>query len=276
MNESVLNQAHSLAQHYENFPVAPFFLPKKWREPILLIYAFARMADDIADEGDFSEQERRARLESMHLALETHTNEDPFFVALNQMIEQRNLPKQLFHDLLDAFIQDLSKNRYASEGEIFEYCRRSANPIGRLLLHLTGFDNSENLIQSDALCTALQLINFLQDIASDLKKRNRLYIPLDDLRLFQVSLDDLQNGICSVKVDKLIYHQWERADRLLSQAWPLRSLPGLFGFQVRLTLQGGSCVLNRLRSRTNPYHRPTLRVINWFQIVMKALVWPSK
>jgi len=155
-----LEDAKDLAhQHYENFPVAPFFLPKAIRTPIALIYAFARHADDIADEGDDTAEQRLEKLNWMHQQLPDRlpsATKSVFFKNLNKMIESHQLPCQLFHDLLTAFEQDCIKTRYLDFNEVLDYCKRSANPIGRLLLHLTQYDTPKNLMDSDTILKKLK------------------------------------------------------------------------------------------------------------------------
>lgn len=165
--------------HYENFPVASLLLPAELRRPIEVIYRFARSADDIADEGDASPDERLAGLNAYRAELDRIAAGSvpltPLFVALAEVIAANKLPIQLFRDLLDAFAQDVVKTRYADYPELLDYCRRSANPVGRLVLHLFGRTEPEHLEQSDCICTALQLINFWQDVAVDWKKTGFTY-----------------------------------------------------------------------------------------------------
>ena len=166
-------------EHYENFPVASLLLPARLREPVEAIYAFARSADDVADEGDAPPIARLARLHDYQLALEAcahgHPVHDPslapLFERLGRAIAAHGLPLQPFRDLLDAFMQDVAKTRYADFAELRDYCRRSTDPVGRLMLHLYGAATADNLRRSDAVCTSLQLINFWQDVAVDWEKR---------------------------------------------------------------------------------------------------------
>ncbi|MCA1975044.1 MAG: squalene/phytoene synthase family protein, partial [Caenispirillum sp.] len=157
--------------HYENFPVASLLLPARLREPVKAIYAFARSADDIADEGEFSDRERLDALDRCRAELAAieagHPTQDPVFLRLRPAIAEFGLPLQPFRDLLDAFAQDVTKKRYATFTELMDYCRRSADPIGRLLLHLFGRNDAKSQSLSDAVCSSLQLINHWQDIAID-------------------------------------------------------------------------------------------------------------
>jgi len=168
--------------HYENFPVASFLLPKKLREPIALIYAFARKADDFADEGDLLPEERLALINEFKQELDRiDQNALPnseLFTALQEIINKHHLPIQAFYDLLDAFSQDVTKTRYQDFGEVISYCRRSANPIGRLMLKLYQADTPQNIGMADAICSALQITNFLQDIAIDIQKTAFTYLKM--------------------------------------------------------------------------------------------------
>src|SRR5512143_2479690 len=172
-------------KYYENFPVASWVLPRKMRLAVAVIYAFARTADDLADEGPGNEATRLNQLDSYRHKLERMAaNEavnDPVFIALADTVRQHRLPLQLLFDLLSAFRQDVTKKRYASFAELRDYCRRSADPVGRLLLHLNGSADEINLKLSDQICSSLQLINFLQDIDQDYRENNRIYIPLDEM-----------------------------------------------------------------------------------------------
>ncbi|MBS0552229.1 MAG: squalene/phytoene synthase family protein, partial [Proteobacteria bacterium] len=170
--------------HYENFPVASMLLPSSLREPVEAIYRFARSADDVADEGDAQPMARLARLHDYLIALNAMERGEavrdaslaPMFDRLGRAVREYRLPVQLLRDLLDAFSQDVGKTRYADFAELRDYCRRSADPVGRLLLHLYKAATPDNLLLSDRICTSLQLINFWQDVALDWRK-NRIYLP---------------------------------------------------------------------------------------------------
>ena len=194
VTQSSIALAH---MHYENFPVASALLPLRLRKPVGLIYAFARNADDFADEGERQPQQRldlldgyRKQLDRIATGAEAETE---FFATLEESIHNHGLPLQPFYDLLDAFSQDVVKARYENFGEVMDYCRRSANPIGRLMLHLYGAATPHNIGYADAICSALQIINFLQDIAIDYRK-NRIYMPQDEMRKFSVSEQQIASG----------------------------------------------------------------------------------
>lgn len=263
--------------HYENFPVASLLLPKRLRRPIEAIYRFARSADDIADEGDASNEQRLASLAEYNFELyrieQGQTPLTPIFRDLAQTIAEWDLPLQLFRDLLDAFAQDVVQKRYADYPELLDYCRRSANPVGRLLLHLVRRTRDENLYRSDCICTALQLINFWQDIALDWEK-GRVYLPQTDLDSFGVSEKQIADGLWSPEWASLIDFQIERTRALMLEGAPLvHQLPGRMGWEIRFTVQGGLRILERIRQlRGNVFDkRPLLGPADWLRMSSRAL-----
>lgn len=264
-------------QHYENFPVASWLLPRRLRDPVAVIYAFARQADDLADEGDLSAEQRLAALDRMRqqlLGLEQGLpGEEPVFQALAYFIPRYSLPVDLFLDLLSAFSQDVSKTRYAHIGELMDYCRRSANPVGRLLLHLQGQATPQNLALSDGVCSALQLTNFLQDIHQDLTENDRIYIPQDELVKFQVSEQQLHERFSNTAMRRLMNHQIHRAERMLRAGAPLgKALTGRFGFEIRMTILGGSRILSALKRSEDCFSRPRLSREDWLWMAWHALL----
>lgn len=268
-------------QHYENFPVASVLLPKRYRAAVAMIYSFARQADDFADEGDIAPAQRLENLQRFRDELELiqayiHPNTD-FFIALQQTIQTHRLPLKPFFDLLDAFSQDVTKTRYANFTEVIDYCQRSANPVGNLLLHLYGQATPEKLQQSDDICTALQLINFYQDIAIDFDKnegKRRIYLCQDEM---------LAAGIDESSIaDKQVNAQWQsfmqmnigRAEQLLTRGKPLgKQLPGRLGFELRMIIAGGERIISKLKACNGDifYHRPQLNMGDWVIILLKAL-----
>ena len=264
--------------HYENFPVASLILPRHLRQPISVIYAFARTADDLADEGDLQPQQRLQQLDAMARQLDqlsqVDADTDPIFLALADVIQQHSLPLSLFHDLLSAFRQDVTKTRYADFEEMLDYCRRSANPVGRLLLHLTGHDSAANLAHSDAVCSALQLINFLQDIGQDLDENNRIYLPEDEMRDYGVTPAQLQQRRCDDALQQLLAKQRERTHALMLSGASLgRNLPGRFGLQIRMVIHGGLKVLDLLEKHHDQcFSRPRLQTGDWLSIAAGALL----
>ncbi len=267
--------------HYENFPVASFLLPAPLREPVEAIYAFARSADDIADEGDAAPLVRLARLNDYRKALHCIEQGRPFddpslvpiFERLGANIRQFKLPVGLFRDLLDAFSQDVVKTRYADFAELADYCRRSANPVGRLLLHLYGAATEKNLAMSDRICASLQLINFWQDVAVDWQKQ-RIYLPQADMERFGVGEADIAAGQVTHQFSALMDFEIQRARGMMLQGAPLaRRLPGRLGWELRLVVQGGLAVLDKIEA--NAYdvfnHRPVLGKTDWLRLAWRAL-----
>lgn len=264
--------------HYENFPVASLLLPKHLRRPIEAIYRFARTADDIADEGHARPDERLAALTVYTAQLDRIARGDevegPIFAPLAREISEWQLPLQPLRDLLDAFAQDVVKTRYATYDEVLDYCRRSANPVGRLLLHLVDRATPENLQRSDAICSALQLINFWQDIAIDWRK-NRVYLPQEDLRRFNVSEAQIAAGTCDANWRALIDFELARSEALMrSGAALVHELPGRMAWEIRFTIQGGLAILERIRRVAGDVfrHRPTLGAADWLPIAFRALI----
>jgi squalene synthase HpnC len=259
-------------EHYENFPVASWLCPPHLRPAILALYLFARTADDLADEGDASAQQRLNDLAQfradLNACLHPHTSEPAtsstrwpqVFSALGPVVRQHQLPHPLLHDLLDAFEQDVVYTRdgkgYQDRAELLDYCRRSANPVGRLLLYLYGVHDATSLTQSDAICTALQLINFWQDLSIDVP-RGRHYLPPG-----RSLLDEL--GF---------------ARALMMQGAPLvHSVPGRAGWELRAVVQGGLRILDKLDAQhaghaQAPAHwpRPTLHTLDIVRMLWRTL-----
>lgn len=263
--------------HYENFPVASLLLPRRLRRPIETIYRFARAADDIADEGDASDAERLQGLADLQGALAgIERGEAPARTDLGELaavIRDWQLPVQLLRDLLDAFAQDVVKKRYADCPELLDYCRRSANPVGRLLLHLVGRSSDANQHYSDCICSALQLTNFWQDIAVDWQK-NRVYLPQAELACFGIDEAQIASGRWTAAWAALLDFQVERTQQLMNAGAPLvHQLPGRMGWEIRLTVQGGLRILERIRRvRGDVFaHRPVLTSGDWLRIGGRTL-----
>jgi squalene synthase HpnC len=263
--------------HYENFPVASLLLPARLREPVETIYRFARSADDFADEGDATPQQRLDALAAYRHELERiRAGEAPrsaLFHDVARVARAHALPLQLFADLLDAFSQDVTKQRYADFGEVLDYCRRSANPVGRLLLHLSGNTDEASLLRSDSICTALQLINFWQDIEIDFAI-GRVYLPQDEMREHGVSEAQIAARRCDAGWRALIGLQIGRSRALMMSGAPLaRALPARMGLEIRATVQGGLRILEKLEAAGCDMfrHRPVLRWYDWPVILARAL-----
>ena len=273
------------ANHYENFPVASFLLPQHLRQAVLNIYRFARSADDIADEGEASDAERLQALQAyrgaLHVCVIPPAEQtvafspplDAIFVPLGQTIVDHRLPLQPFEDLLSAFEQDIVQKRYVDQAALNHYCERSANPVGRLMLHLYGAVTPDTLTQSDAICTALQRLNFLQDVAIDWQKR-RIYLPQQELNRFGVTEESIANGQTGTAWKALMQEQVRACRALLHFGQPLgRRLPGRIGLELRLIVQGGLRILEKLEHVEFDVfrHRPTLGAYDWALMLTRAL-----
>ena len=246
--------------HYENFPVASWLLPAALRGPVQTIYRFARSADDAADEGSDPSAIRLAKLEA-------HRDQ------IEPIVREHGLPREPFADLLDAFAQDVTKTRYASYAELLDYCRRSANPVGRLLLHLFKRTSETDLRQSDAICTALQLINFWQDVAIDYEK-GRIYLPQDEMARHAVSERHIAQAVCDDAWRALMRFQVQRTRALMLSGAPLGGrLPGRVGVEIRATVQGGLRILEKIeRAGFDVFRRrPVLAWFDWPLLLARAL-----
>lgn len=266
-------------EHYENFPVASLLMPSRLRPAVEAIYNFARHADDIADEGDAPPATRLAALKQYHAGLDRIERGQPpltpLFRALQNAVLAHSLALAPLRDLLSAFEQDVVTTRYADEEHLLDYCRRSANPVGRLMLALYGQQRPEQLRQSDAICSALQLINFIQDVAIDMQK-DRIYLPLKDLARFGVSEQQIAQGRLDDAWRALMRFEVDRARSLmLSGAMLATGLPGRIGWELRLVVQGGLRILERVEAVQFDVfkRRPTLGKIDWLVMFYRALAW---
>ena len=264
--------------HYENFPVGSILIPKRLRKHFYSIYAFARTADDFADEGydlGYSEAERLELLREWHEMLQqslagraTH----PVFVALAKTIDDFDLPVELFEDLLSAFSQDVTQRRYDNFDQLVDYCRRSANPIGRLILFLFDYRDDQRHLWSDQICTGLQLANHWQDVAVDLKK-NRIYLPEDDLARFEIVEEDLKKFSINEKFKRLMQFEVERARDMFQQGKALcTSVRGRLGLELRAVWLGGMRIIDHIQ--TNNYdvftNRPVITSSDKLRILFFA------
>ncbi|MCC6669774.1 MAG: squalene synthase HpnC [Planctomycetes bacterium] len=245
--ESAADFAELAARHYENFPVGSWLLPRAHRAALHRIYAFARIADDLADEA----RDARA-LAAFRAAFAAHLaggrSDVPLFVDLAATIRERNLPEAHFFDLLDAFASDLEVHRH-DEASLFAYCRRSANPVGRLVLRVCGLADAALDARSDAVCTGLQLLNHLQDLRSDFRERDRIYLPQADLARFGVREADLGADCATPQVRALVRHWLERTVGLLREGFPVTAaVPGRLRLELRAVLQAAARVVERIRA----------------------------
>lgn len=259
-------------EHYENFPVASWLCPPALRPAVVAIYHFARCADDLADEGDDSPEQRLAALRAYRADLHAVAAAKapsprwlrPVFAALGPVIARHRLPLPLLEALLDAFEQDLVKSRYADRAELLDYCRRSADPVGRLLLHLYGIQDADSLRRSDAICSSLQLINFWQDFSRDLP-RGRVYAPAGDLARHGLSAEDLLAGRDGPATRALIRELCDWARALMLEGAPLvHRIPGRAGWELRLVVQGGLRILEKIRrmDHASLIHRPRITALD--------------
>ena len=263
--------------HYENFQVASLLLPRALREPVSVIYRFARTADDFADEGSDPPALRLEKLQGYRVELQgiqaNRPPATPLFRDVVRIVRDHALPLQLFHDLLDAFSQDVVKKRYASFAEVLDYSRRSANPVGRLLLHLFNKNTSENCKLSDSICSALQVINFWQDIEIDYAK-DRIYLPQDEMAEFGVSEAQIAARRCDRAFQDLLRFQVDRARRMMLEGAPLvRQLDGRFRLEIAITVQGGLRILEKLENADYDMfrHRPVQLWFDWPLLFFRAL-----
>lgn len=272
-----MSEAYAI-DHYENFPVASLLLPATMRKPIAVVYRFARSADDFADEGERSPAERLALLDGYRAELNRIAAEQPPQSALfrdlrDQVLIPHQVPLQLFHDLLDAFAQDVVKTRFADFGEVMQYARRSANPVGRIVLHIAGRASTRHLAWSDGICAALQLINFWQDVAIDWQK-GRVYLPQDELARFGVSEAQIAAGTVDDNWRALMAFQVDRTRRMLRAGSPLGlALPGRLGLEIRLTILGGDAILKKTQACGYDVfrQRPRLRAHDWPLLLLRGL-----
>lgn len=271
--------------HYENFPVASLLCPPHLRPVIAAIYAFARTADDIADEGDATPAQRLADLAAFNAdlaAIAEGRAPSPrwadVFVPLQAVLVSHHLPVPLLADLLSAFAQDVEKTRdgdgYADRTELLDYCRRSANPVGRLLLHLYGVDGAQALSESDDICTALQLANFWQDLSVDIP-RGRHYLPREDCVAYGACQAELLELRSNPQNAALILDNaaWARAS-MLRGAPLVHRLPGRAGWELRLVVQGGLRILDKVQALKGAslHTRPKLGPWDWCVMLGRALV----
>jgi squalene synthase HpnC len=260
-------------RHYENFPVASVLLPARLRPAVRAIYRFARTADDVADEGDAPPAQRLAQLDALEAQLDAIARgAGAGWPDLAAAVRAHHLPLDLLRDLLSAFRQDVTVKRYADYPALLDYCRRSANPIGRLLLHLFRVEDAAALQRSDAICTGLQLVNFWQDIAIDWDK-GRVYLPLTELQTHGVSEEAIRSRRIDIHWRGLLRSQTARARAMLIEGAPLaRRLGGRIGWELRLVIQGGLRIAERIDAAGGDVfaRRPRLRAPDWLLMAGRA------
>jgi squalene synthase HpnC len=266
--------------HYENFPVASVLCPPRLRAPVRAIYAFARTADDLADEGECAPAERLEQLAAYRRNLDQVGAGMPptgpwadVFQPLQAAVLAHDLPLSLLHALLDAFEQDVRNPGYSDRAQLLDYCGRSANPIGRLLLHLYGIDDARSMRQSDAICSALQLINFWQDLSVDLA-RGRHYVPAADAARHGVTLAELDTRTDSPAARALVRDLCGWAQALMHEGAPLvHRVPGRAGWELRGVVQGGLRILEKIAHMDHATlrQRPTLSAADAVPLAWRAL-----
>lgn len=260
--------------HYENFPVASLLLPARLRVPVRAIYRFARTADDIADEGDVSDASRLQQLADLAGELDAIEQGRPnAWPDLAAAIQAHRLPLGLFRDLLSAFAQDVTVKRYADYPALFDYCRRSANPVGRLLIALFNRDEPPLRAWSDAICTGLQLVNFWQDVAIDWDK-GRVYLPQSEFARFGLTEAVIGRRDTGGAWPALLRAQTARAAQMLVSGLPLAAaLGGRTGLELRLVVEGGLRIAERVDAVGGDVfnHRPTLGRFDWMVLPLRAI-----
>jgi len=264
--------------HYENFTLGSLLMPRRLRADLAAVYAFARVADDLADEGDVAPALRLAALDAWERRLEGAADgsaTDPIFVALGQTMRRHALPREPLRALLEAFRRDArgESAAFATFGDVLDYCRLSANPVGRIVLGLFGVDDAEALERSDDVCTALQLTNFWQDVAGDLA-RGRVYLPEEDLDAFPGSRDALARRQATLPFRDLLAFEVRRTRALFRRGLPLAKLVGgRLGFEIRLFAGGGLAILDRLDAAAWDVfaHRPTLARRDFLAVALRSL-----
>lgn len=263
--------------HYENFPVASLFLPRERRKYVCAIYAFARTADDFADEPGFTPAERIDNLNSWELQLNECLNGNArhrVFAALAETIDRFQIPPELFRNLLQAFRQDVTTHRYETFAGLLDYCRNSANPVGRLVLLLFNYRSESAAELSDSICTALQLTNFWQDIRID-AGRDRIYVPAEDMKEFSYTEEELKNMTFNPNFKRLLSFEIERTRDFFQRGKPLLSELGKeLAFELKLTWNGGMKILEKIeRNQYDVFrNRPLLTLSNKVGIFLSSLL----
>jgi squalene synthase HpnC len=281
----------SPGKHYENFPVASLLLPRHMRSHIAAVYAFARAADDFADEGDRTPEQRYRLLDGWgrrlrHAASGSRLPERPvedgepddtidIFIALGATLRRKSLPVELFEDLLSAFRQDVDVRRYETWEALFDYCRRSANPVGRIVLRIAGYRDGRLDPLSDSICTALQLVNFWQDLAVDFD-RGRIYLPLETLARYDALEADLAEGRLTPAWARALGDATRRTRELFERGRPLcDAVGGRLRFELRATWLGGIRILDRIEAARFDVlsRRPTIGLADAPWLLARLAAW---
>ncbi len=282
MNEPNLNSGYSEAikfaeNHYENFPVVSFLVPAELRRHIAIIYWFARIADDYADEGKYSAAERLSNLNDFELRLTELLKgnyRNSLEYALNATISSKNLTHREFYKLLYAFKQDVTKSRYSSFDELLNYCKNSANPVGRLILELNNIRDDEAFHFSDKICTALQLTNFWQDSKIDFLK-GRIYYPTEEMKKYNVTEKMFELNENNLNLKELVRYNVERTRELFEEGRKLIPfLKGRLKYEIKWTIEGGESILKKIAE--NNFNvlqiRPKLNKVDFIILLFKAFI----
>ena len=276
-SESAYISAEKFARtHYENFPVVSFLIKKELRKHVAILYWFARTADDIADNPNIPANDKIIKLnqfEDRLTSLLKGNYENEYELALSNTIHVMHLTKSLLYDLLSAFRQDLVKKRYQSFEDLLNYCKYSANPIGRLILEINNIRDSDAFYYSDKICTALQLINFYQDVTID-HGLDRIYFPLDEMSMFSVSENMFEFNKINHNLEKLVKYNIDRTENILREGKKLlKYLPGRLKIEIKWTVLGGMTILNKIRNNDfNIFTRPRLNKLDLLVLLFKSMV----
>jgi len=270
------NVSNLAKNHYENFPVASFLIPKKFRKDIAIIYWFARTADDLADEGNVEPERRLEELNKFELEFNKSLkgeSDNIYFNKLAKTISDNKLSIGYFFDLLSAFKQDVVKKEYENFNEVLDYCKRSANPVGRTLLELFNISDEDALMCSDKICTALQLTNFYQDTLIDIEK-GRNYYPQNEMKMLNVTKKMFELKENNPNIKALLKHNVERAQSLFDEGKNLlKYLDGRFKIEIKWTIAGGEKILDKIRK--NEYDvftkRPKLDRVDFILLLVKSI-----
>jgi len=276
ISQAYLKAVQLAKSHYENFPVISFLVPRKFINDIAIIYYYARMADDVADEGDLTKYDRLQKLTSIENdIINASRNEctDIYTAALNNSIVKCNMNPDNLLNLIKAFKQDVEKQRYDDYEELLNYCVYSANPVGRMILEIFDVFDREAVYYSDCICTALQLTNFCQDVYQDISK-GRIYLPQDDMKMFNVTDDDIKMKVMSSNVKSLLEYEINRIKRLFKEGRCLiKYLPYRLSVEIKWTISGGEKILDKIEK--NDYDildfRPKLNKCDFLQLFMKSI-----
>lgn len=271
--KDVLNLAKN---HYENFPVASFLIPKNYRNDVAIIYWFARTADDLADEGNVTTEKRLEELNNFENEFRKSlkgNSEKFYFNQLSKTINDKKLSDGFFLDLLSAFKQDVVKKEYENYDEVLDYCKRSANPVGRILLEVFNVKEEDAFVNSDKICTALQLTNFYQDTVIDIEK-GRNYYPQNEMQMFNVTKKMFELKENNPNIKALVKHNVERAQSIFDEGKNLlKYLNGRFKIEIKWTIAGGEKVLDKIRKNGYDVYtrRPKLDKMDFLSLFIKSI-----